>query len=257
MHSNLQHNAHARKLHTKLVQPSGTLNCIVVEHNNKQSAILRDYITKTPKLHFAGKSESAAEIYQQVLLHKVDVIFWDIKLLDTRITQTLRESGHYPIVICITTKPEQEKKDTDMDIFSYLGKPLSFERFLNIIDKIKEYVTTPLSVQHSRNRRFIFIKSEYKIIKVKFEDILFCEGMKDYTQVYLKGKSEPILTLNNLKLFFSKLPADEFIRVHRSYIVSISHIDSIARNEIYIGKKIIPVGDSYKDDFYQVIDLNS
>ncbi len=110
---------------------------------------------------------------------------------------------------------------------------------------------------HAKSKKFVFIKSEYKIIKVKFEDILFCEGMKDYTQVYIKGKSDPLLTLSNLKSFFSKLPSDEFMRVHRSYIVSISHIDSIVRNEIYIGKKIIPIGDSFKNDFYLMIEFNS
>ncbi|HLK27591.1 MAG TPA: LytTR family DNA-binding domain-containing protein [Puia sp.] len=109
----------------------------------------------------------------------------------------------------------------------------------------------------AKSKKFVFVKSEYKIIKVRFEDILFCEGMKDYTQVYIKGKSDPILTLSNLKSFYSKLPSDEFMRVHRSYIVSISHIDSIARNEIYIGKKIIPIGDSFKTEFYQMIDSNS
>ncbi len=108
-----------------------------------------------------------------------------------------------------------------------------------------------------KSKRFVFIKSEYKIIKVKFEDILFCEGMKDYTQVHLKGKADPIITLHNLKSFLSKLPVDEFIRVHRSYIISLSQIDSITRNEIYIGKKIIPVGDSYKDEFYKIIEHNS
>jgi DNA-binding LytR/AlgR family response regulator len=108
-----------------------------------------------------------------------------------------------------------------------------------------------------KSKRFVFIKSEYKIIKVRFEDIAFCEGMKDYTQVYLKGKNEPILTLHNLKSFLTKLPGDEFIRVHRSYIISINHIDSIIRNEIYIGKKIIPVGDSYKSEFYKIIEISS
>jgi DNA-binding LytR/AlgR family response regulator len=110
---------------------------------------------------------------------------------------------------------------------------------------------------HAKSKKFVFVKSEYKIIKVRFEDIVFCEGLKDYTQVYVKGKSDPILTLSNLKSFFSKLPGDEFMRVHRSYIVSISHIDSIARNEIYIGKKIIPIGDSFKNDFYEMIESNS
>ena len=247
---------HPRRHHLKTIPPSALLNCMIVEHNVKQGNMLRDYIAKTPKLHFTGKSEPA-DIYQHALLHKVDIIFWDIKLVDIRIIQHFKESGHHPIIICISTKTEQEKKEMEMDIFSYLNKPLSFERFLTIINKIKDYLSTPVYTQHVKSKRFLFIKSEYKIIKVMFEDILFCEGMKDYTQVYLKGKTDPILTLNNLKLFSSKLPGDEFLRVHRSYIVSINHIDSIARNEIYVGKKIIPVGDSYKDDFYQMIESNS
>jgi DNA-binding LytR/AlgR family response regulator len=234
------------------------LNCIIVENiNNKQSTVLREYISKTPKLNFTGRCDAAAEVYEQSLLHKIDVIFWDIKLLDSRVIRLLKDAGHYPIIICMASKQEQEKKETDVDIFSYLNKPLSFERFLSAVNRIREYLSTPLHLQQLKSKRFVFIKSEYKIIKVRFEDILFCEGMKDYTQVYLKGKSDPILTLNNLKSFSFKLPGDEFVRVHRSYIVSLSHIDSIARNEIYIGKKIIPVGDSFKENFYQIIDWNS
>jgi DNA-binding LytR/AlgR family response regulator len=254
----LQHNTgNNRKLHSKNTAAPGIFNCMIAEYKNKQSTILRDYIIKIPKLHFTGKSESAEDIFQHIILHKVDIIFWDIKLLDSSIIQRLKESGHHPVVICISTKPEQEKKETDTDIFSYLYKPFSFDRFLAIVNSVKDYLTAPVNVQHTKSKRFLFVKSEYKIIKVRFEDILFCEGLKDYTQVYLKGKNDPILTLNNLKLFSSKLPADEFIRVHRSYIVSITHIDSIVRNEIYIEKKIIPVGDSYKDDFYQMIEANS
>ncbi|HEY4875455.1 MAG TPA: LytTR family DNA-binding domain-containing protein [Puia sp.] len=109
----------------------------------------------------------------------------------------------------------------------------------------------------AKSKQFVFIKSEYKIIKVRYEDIVFCEGMKDYTQVHIKGKANPLLTLHNLKSFLSKLPDEEFIRVHRSYIISLSHIDSIARNEIYIGRKIIPIGHSYKNEFYKIIEHNS
>ncbi|MHA4810727.1 LytR/AlgR family response regulator transcription factor [Flavitalea flava] len=235
----------------------GILNCIVVEDNNKQSALLRDYIAKTPRLNFAGKCESAGEVYPLVTQVKADIIFWDIRLLDNRIMLRLKETGYFPIVICIADKLEQEKKETEMDVFSYLNRPLSFERFLSTIGKIQDYLSTTFYIQHARNNRFVFIKSEYKIIKVKFEDILFCEGMKDYTQVYLRGKVDPILTLNNLKSFALKLPSEEFIRVHRSFIVSLTHIDSIARNEIYIGKKIIPIGDSFKDDFYLIVERNS
>ncbi|HTQ26632.1 MAG TPA: LytTR family DNA-binding domain-containing protein [Puia sp.] len=234
------------------------LNCIIVENgSSKHSNVLREYIGKTPRLNFTGRCEAASEVYEQSLLHKIDVVFWDIKLLDSRVIRLLKEAGHYPVIICIASKQEQEKKETDADVFSFLNKPLSFERFLSTVGRIREFLNTPVHVQQAKSRRFIFIKSEYRIIKVRFEDILFCEGMKDYTQVYVKGKSDPILTLNNLKSFYHKLPGDEFIRVHRSFIVSLSHIDSIARNEIYVGKKIIPIGDSFKENFFQVIDWNS
>ena len=232
----------------------GTLNCIVVEDNNKQSALLKEYITKVPNLSLSARCESAADVYQLVTQYRANIIFWDIRLLDNRIMVRLKESGYYPIVICIADK--QEQNDTEVDVFSFLNRPLSFERFLSTMNKIRDYLSTTIYIHH-RNNRFVFVKSEYKIIKVNFEDILFCEGMKDYTQIYIKGRSEPILTLNNLKSFSFKLPSEEFIRVHRSYIVSLAHIDSIARNEIYVGKKIIPIGDSFKDDFYQIIEWNS
>ena len=234
----------------------GALNCIVVEDNNKQSALLKEYIAKIPNLSFSARCESAADVYTLVTQYRANIIFWDIRLLDNRIMLRLRESGYYPIIICIADKQEQDEKVTETDIFSFLNRPLSFERFLSTMNKIRDYLSTTIYIHH-RNNRFVFVKSEYKIIKVNFEDILFCEGMKDYTQIYIKGRSEPILTLNNLKSFSFKLPSEEFIRVHRSYIVSLTHIDSIARNEIYVGKKIIPIGDSFKDDFYQVIEWNS
>lgn len=234
----------------------GALNCIVVEDNSKQSALLKEYIAKVPNLSFSARCESAADVYQLATQYRADIIFWDIHLLDDRIMLRLRESGYYPIVICIADKQEQDDKVTETDVFAFLNRPLSFERFLSTMNKIRDYLSTTIYIHH-RNNRFVFVKSEYKIIKVKFEDILFCEGMKDYTQIYTKGRAEPILTLNNLKSFSFKLPSEEFIRVHRSYIVSLAHIDSIARNEIYIGKKIIPIGDSFKDDFYQIIEWNS
>ena len=246
-----------RRHQVKVFPTMGVLNCIIVEDNNKQSALLKDYIAKTPQLTFSGKCDSALDVFQLVTQSRAEIIFWDIRLLDNRIMLRLKESGYYPIVICIADKQEQEEKETEMDVFSYLNRPLSFERFLSTMNRIRDYLSSTNYIHHTRNHRFVFIKSEYKIIKVRFEDILFCEGMKDYTQVYVRGKADPILTLNNLKSFSYKLPPDEFIRVHRSFIVSLAHIDSIARNEIYIGKKIIPIGDSFKDDFYQIIDWNS
>jgi two-component system LytT family response regulator len=104
---------------------------------------------------------------------------------------------------------------------------------------------------------FVFIKSEYKFVKIKFDDILFCKGMKDYIQVYINGKSKPVVTLKSLNAFETKLPQDKFIRVHRSYIVALLHIDTISKNEISIGKQIVPIGSIFKSDFFTVVELNS
>lgn len=104
---------------------------------------------------------------------------------------------------------------------------------------------------------FVFVKSEYKIIKIKLDDIIFCEGMKDYTQIYLNGRVQPVLTLQNLKNFSSRLPENTFVRVHRSFVISLQHIETISRNEISIGKKIVPIGNSYRNDFFNIVERYS
>jgi len=131
-----------------------------------------------------------------------------------------------------------------------------------IIEMIRQVVLTrPVSKEGNGNKwkreGFIFINSEYKVIRIKFEDIQFCEGMKDYTQIYLSAKAQPVITLQNLKTFSSKLPEEIFIRVHRSFVVSLHHVDTISRNEISIGKKIIPIGNSYRTDFFHIVENNS
>lgn len=107
------------------------------------------------------------------------------------------------------------------------------------------------------HRDFLFVKSEYKLIKIILGDVLFLSGLRDYTQIYIKGKNTPLTTLQNLKEFESKLSANEFIRVHRSYIVSIKQIDTITRSEIIIGNHRIPIGISYKPALDEMIEKNS
>ncbi|MCO5235327.1 MAG: LytTR family transcriptional regulator [Chitinophagaceae bacterium] len=104
---------------------------------------------------------------------------------------------------------------------------------------------------------FVFVKSEYKIIKIRLEDIMYCAGMKDYTQIYIADKSQPVLTLQNLKRFQARLPEKNFVRVHRSFVVSLFHVDSISKNEITIGKKTVPIGNSYRNDFFSIIEKYS
>ena len=111
--------------------------------------------------------------------------------------------------------------------------------------------------QANHKREFLFIKSEYKLIKINLAEVLFLSGMRDYTQIYLKGKASPLTTLQNLKEFESKLPRDYFIRVHRSYIIALGQVDYISRNEINIGSHNIPIGNTFRPGLNEAIEKNS
>ncbi len=113
------------------------------------------------------------------------------------------------------------------------------------------------SKTENSKRVFLFIKSEYKLIKINLHDVLFLSGLRDYTQIYLKGKTSPLTTLQNLKEFETKLPEDDFVRVHRSYIISLGQVDYISRNEISIGQYTIPIGNAYKQALDLMIEKNS
>ncbi len=114
-----------------------------------------------------------------------------------------------------------------------------------------------LSKKNGSSRGFLFIKSEYKLIRIDLDEVLFFSGLRDYTQIYIKGKSSPLTTLQNLKEFESKLSEEDFVRVHRSYIVSLSRVDTIGRNELSIGQHTIPLGNSYKQSFDKAVGRHS
>jgi DNA-binding LytR/AlgR family response regulator len=109
----------------------------------------------------------------------------------------------------------------------------------------------------SKKRDFLFVKSEYKLIKINLHDVLFLSGLRDYTQIYFKGKASPLTTLQNLKEFETKFNHEQFLRVHRSYIVAVAQIDSISRNEITIGHHNIPIGNAYRPTVNNMIEKNS
>jgi len=108
-----------------------------------------------------------------------------------------------------------------------------------------------------QRRDFLFIKSEYKLVRINLPEILFLSGMRDYTQVYLKGRAAPLTTLQNLKEFEGKLPNDQFIRVHRSYIVALSQVDYISRNEIHIASYNIPIGNAFRGGLNDAVEKHS
>ena len=174
--------------------------------------------------------------------------------------QFLRIANGKAKVILTTAYPQYALEGYELDVIDYLLKPIAFDRFFKSVQKAQAIIqpaaaptpTEPVQQQQSLLSDFIFVKTEHKIQKVYLNDILFIEGLKDYISIFTT--TERIITLQNMKKMEDALPEQHFIRVHKSYIVSINKIDSIERSRIFIGDKIIPVGDTYREEFFKVID---
>jgi DNA-binding LytR/AlgR family response regulator len=140
----------------------------------------------------------------------------------------------------------------------YLLKPFNYEEFLTAAKKAQKVIGLENVANHKieANNEFLFLKSEYKIRRINFNEIRYIEGLKDYVKVYLQNEPKAILSLNSLKALEAKLPSARFMRVHRSYIVNLEKIDTIERSRIVFGKTYIPVSDQYKEKFQEFLDKN-
>jgi DNA-binding LytR/AlgR family response regulator len=241
------------------------IKCIIIDDEPLALEILQDFIGKVPFLQLNASFTNALQALQYMESEEVDLLFLDIKMPDISGIDFLRSLKKRPMTIFTTAYQEFALEGYNLNILDYLLKPIPFNRFLSAVNKAQEYlqlvrnnrpadspVTTPKAPQ-----QFIFIKTEYKIVKVDLEDILYIEGLKDYSKIYLKDNPKPIYTLQNLKSFESKFPTERFARIHRSYIVSVSKINVICKNRVVIGQTDIPVSIGFKNNLQEIIHQNS
>jgi DNA-binding LytR/AlgR family response regulator len=233
------------------------LNCIAVDDEPLALNLIEDFIRKTPFLHLQATCCNAIEAMQTLQHVKTDLLFLDIHMPTLNGMQLLKTIGKSTMVILTTAYDNYAIEAFSLDAVDYLLKPILFERFIKSVNKAYELhklrVLNPqaATVIPEKKEDFMFIKSDYRMLKVNYKDILYIEGLKDYLKVFAGEK--PILTLQSLKAFEDLLPSKDFIRVHRSYIVSLSKIEYIQKSRIGIGSKLIPVGDMYSEQFYKAI----
>ena len=223
--------------------------------------ILEDYISKIPFLKLIKSTTNPIEALTIVQDKGADLVFLDVQMPELTGIQFLKIANGKAKVILTTAYPQYALEGYELDVIDYLLKPIAFDRFFKAVQKaqtVLQPATKPEQPEPSQQTRqdllsdFIFVKTEHKIQKVYLNDILFIEGLKDYISIFTKA--ERIITLQNMKKMEEALPPKHFIRVHKSYIVSINKIDSIERSRIFIGDKIIPVGDTYRDEFFKIVD---
>jgi len=249
------------------------LNCIAVDDEPLALGLVTSFIGQTPFLNLIGKFSSAVEALKAVHSQKIDVIFLDIQMPDLNGIELARvidnSKSNKPRIIFTTAYNQFALDGYKVDALDYLLKPFNYEEFLHAATKALNYAeliersntaatatataTATLPAEERIEDEYLFLKVEYQLVRIALSDILYIEGLKDYVKVWLKSQEKPILSLTSLKSLEEKLPAKKFMRIHRSFIVSLDKINSITRNALQIGKVNITVGDQYKDAFSQFL----
>ena len=220
--------------------------------------LVSGYIEKTPGLKLAGKFDNPLDASEFLANNQVDLIFVDIQMPDLSGIDFTRIIEKGPKVIFTTAFEKYALEGYKLEVVDYLLKPFSYEEFLASVQKALKLIRLEQgSLQKvEANDEFLFLKSDYKIKRINFNDILYIEGLKDYVKVYVQNIPKPVLSISTLKLIESKLPESRFMRVHRSFIVNLGKIDTIERSRIVFGKTYIPVSDQYKEKFQEFLDRN-
>lgn len=246
------------------------LNCIAVDDEPLALGLVSSFIEQTPFLNLVGRFPSAVEALRAIHAQKIDVVFLDIQMPDLNGIELARvldnSKTNKPRIIFTTAYNQFALEGYRVDALDYLLKPFNYEEFLHAATKALAYAelleksnstaaaTATATIPEERiEDEYLFLKVEYQLVRIALNDILYIEGLKDYVKVWLKSVEKPILSLTSLKSLEEKLPSKKFMRVHRSFIVSLDKINSITRNALQIGKVNITVGDQYKEAFSQFL----
>ena len=224
--------------------------------------VIQSHTAKIPFLNLVQSTTNAVEALVRVQEGDIELLFLDIQMPDLTGMQFMQLIKEKCKVILTTAYPQYALEGYEYSVVDYLLKPISFERFLKAVQKAQEILQAPpqyivenpaiTPTETSQTAQdFIFVKTEYKLQRVPHADILYVEGGKDYITIHTP--KERILSLMTLTKIQEMLPSPQFSRVHKSWLVPINKIDSIERQRIFIGKTIIPIGDTYKDDFMKIL----
>jgi DNA-binding LytR/AlgR family response regulator len=234
------------------------IRCLAIDDEPLALLQIAGYIKKTPFLELSGECGSALQAIEIIAETPVDLMYVDINMPDLSGLDFVKTLENPPKIIFVTAYSEYALEGFRVDALDYLLKPISYVDFLKSANKAKAW----FDAHHQKpdevrsNNDFLFIKSDYKLLRINFEDIKYIEGMSEYIRIHLSN-SRPVMTLLSMKSVEEILPPDRFMRVHRSYIVNLTKISVIERNRIvFEGSVYIPVSQQYKSSFQAYIDKN-
>jgi DNA-binding LytR/AlgR family response regulator len=234
------------------------ISCLIIEDEPLARNLLTEYVRKVPYLNLVKACSGALEAMEILRTTSVDLLFLDVQMPELTGISFLKSLQKKPLVILTTAYSEYALEGYELDITDYLLKPITFERFLKAVDKASQrmsgIVGTPVEkpTGETPSSPFIFVKDGTKLVKIRWDDILYVEGLKDYVTIHTR--TQKVISLQRLKVLEDQLPADKFIRVHNSFIIAVDAIDSVHKDKIQIGNALVPVGDTYKKAFRDFIE---
>lgn len=242
------------------------LTCYVIDDEPLAVSLLESYVKKTPFLALEGTFNSAIHALTAISDHPVDILFLDIQMPELNGLEFSRIVGGETRIIFTTAFERYAADSYKVNALDYLLKPISYPDFLTAANKALQWFEMTrkntiqfdgIAIPDKEEIESIFVKTEYKLIQIALNKILYIEGLKDYVKIYTEDDNHPVLSLMSMKTMEEMLPSKNFIRVHRSYIVQAQKIKVIERNRIVFGKAYIPISDNYKPRFMEFLSQRS
>ena len=232
-----------------------SLRCLIVDDEPLARHLLTDYVGKVPFLALHAACASPLAALEVLRTASIDLLFLDVHMPELTGLELLRSLPRPPLVIFTTAHSEYALPSYELDAVDYLLKPITLDRFLRAVHKAhaRQLPAGPAQVASAAPARpFLFVKDGPRRVKVRWEDILYVEGLRDYVTIHTR--QQKIITLLQLKSLVQQLPADRFIRIHHSYIVALESLEAIYKDKVQVGSRFLPVSESYRPAFRAFID---
>jgi DNA-binding LytR/AlgR family response regulator len=231
------------------------MNCLAIDDESPALFLMEDNIRRIPTLNLVKCCKNGFDALEVMQQGKIDLIFLDIEMPGINGLEFLQSLPVKPMVIFTTAYKKYALDGYEFDIMDYLLKPISFERFLSAVNKAFEYYNLKKqdSNKPSRPLEYFFVNAEYNLLKITVADIAYIESLKDYIKIFLVNESRPVITRISMRVMEERLPPQEFIRIHKSFIIPVSRIHSIRKSQLRVGDKDFPLSDHYRENLYKTI----
>ncbi|SDM30894.1 LytR/AlgR family response regulator transcription factor [Kriegella aquimaris] len=242
------------------------MKCIIIDDEPLAIEILVDYCSKIDFVEVLGTFTNPLEAIAVIKEKKADLIFCDIEMPQISGIDFINSLDNRPLFIFTTAYSQYAVEGFELNAVDYLVKPIPYHRFIKAVSRSKELLASQEKPLENNNifsshgetndsQKFIFVKAEYESIKINLDDIEYIQGLKDYLKIHITNTNKAILTLMSFRELLDRLPPNQFLRVHKSFVVNVNYINTVQRNRIVINDIRIPIGESHKDTFFSVLGL--